>query len=103
MAVEHLRNSITKQNLWLYILSSLRGGPDSPSEVKREVESRFGFSPAKITFYTVLYKLRREGLVRKTTESFRSKYEITEKGERALEEAIDSLEDTSERLKRHKD
>ncbi len=102
MAVEHLRNSITKQNLWLYILSSLRGGPASPSELEREVESNFGFSPAKITFYTVLYKLRKEGLVGKTTESFRSKYGITERGARALEEAIGALENTSERLKRYK-
>ncbi len=103
MALDHLRDSITKQNLWLYVLSSLRGGPASPSEVEREVQSRFGFSPAKITFYAVLYKLRREGLVGKTTESFRSKYEITASGERALDEAIDTLENTSERLKKHKD
>ncbi len=70
--------------------------------MEREVESNFGFSPAKITFYTVLYKLRREGLVGKTTESFRSKYGITERGARALEEAIGALENTSERLKRYK-
>jgi len=102
MAVEHLRHSITKQNLWLYVLSTLRSGPASPGDVERDVESGFGFAPAKITFYSVLYKLRREGLVSKTAASFRSKYAITERGERALEEAIETLKNTSESLKKRR-
>lgn len=102
MAVEHLRRSITKQNLWLYVLSILGAGPASPSDVERDVESNFGFSPAKITFYSVLYKLKREGLVSKTAASFRSKYAITERGEKALQEAIDTLRSTSESLRKRK-
>jgi DNA-binding PadR family transcriptional regulator len=99
MALEHLRDSVTKQNLWLYILSVLIEGPASPAEIEKGVLSRFGFSPAKITFYTVLYKLRKESLVEKMAESFRSKYKITEGGEQAFRNGISTLANVVEKLK----
>ena len=99
MALEHLHESITKQNLWLYILALLRDSSASPPEIKEAVRVRFGFSPAKITFYSVLYKLRREGLVEKITDSFRSRYRITEKGDGALDDGIRLLTQTVDGLK----
>ncbi len=80
MAYEHLRDSLTKGNLWLYILAALSETPRTPVELRAMVKDRHGFSPATITFYSVLYKLRREGLVRRSSEAFRSSYEITSKG-----------------------
>ena len=84
MAFEHLRDSLTKGNLWLYILAALSDSPRTPVELRALVRREHGFSPAVITFYSVLYKLRREGLVKKTSETFRSAYEITPKGQGEL-------------------
>ncbi|MDV3278633.1 MAG: PadR family transcriptional regulator [Nitrososphaerales archaeon] len=87
MAYERLRESLTRGNLWLYILTTLEGSDASPGEVRERVRERFGFSAAGITFYSVLYRLRREGLVRKASGEFRSTYEITGKGREELERA----------------
>mgnify|MGYP001590101173 CR=1 FL=1 len=99
MALDHLRDSITKQNLWLYVLSILSEGPASPAEIEKGVLSKFGFSPARITFYAVLYNLKRESLVEKIAESFRSKYMITERGEQVFRNGIGTLANTVEKLK----
>jgi DNA-binding PadR family transcriptional regulator len=87
MAYEHLRDSVTKGNLWLYILSTLEAGNASPNRVKELVKERFEFTAASITFYSVLYRLRREGLVKKSSAQFRSAYEVTQKGREELERA----------------
>lgn len=87
MAYEHLRESLTKGNLWLYILTALEEGPLAPLELKAAVQQEHGFAPATITFYSVLYKLSREGLVRKTSDTFRSAYAITAKGKGELAKA----------------
>ena len=92
MAYEHLRSSLTKGNLWLYVLAVLKRGEAAPVEIRKRVQKDHGFSPAAITFHSVLYKMRMEGLVRKSTDSFRSKYEITQKGIDALVEARTLLE-----------
>lgn len=64
----------------MYILRLLEDGPLSPTDIKGQVLLRYCFAPATITFYTVLYRLRREGLVKKVGTSFRSRYEITARG-----------------------
>lgn len=91
MAYEHLRDSLTRGNLWLYILSALEKEPLSPPELRKKVKRDHSFAPAAITFYSILYKLRREGLVRKSTKAYRSKYEVTEKGSAELERGKDLL------------
>jgi len=83
-ALEHLRSALTKGNLWLYVLSVLAESPANPTEIKHDVKAKYGFSPATITFYTVLYRLRREGLVKKSSDDFRAKYQITAKGKEEL-------------------
>lgn len=98
MAFEHLRGSLTKGNLWLYILSELARGDASPGEIRRKVEGRHGFVPAPITFYAVTYRLAREGLVRRSSDEFRSKYSITPKGKSELSRAIEYLESVKEGL-----
>lgn len=92
MAYEHLRESLTRGNLWVYILSVLESGPASPSEIKKKVTARYGFSPAGITFYSVLYRLRREGLVQRKSDEFRSAYAVTASGRSELVRALDLLE-----------
>ncbi len=87
VAYEHLRESLTKGNLWLYVLSALEANAAGPVELRKLVEAKHGFAPATITFYSVIYKLRKEGLVRKTSEAYRSNYEITPNGREELARA----------------
>ncbi|MGD0145350.1 MAG: PadR family transcriptional regulator [Nitrososphaerales archaeon] len=84
MALDHLRTSLTKGNLWLYILSELQLGDATPSEIRSRVLAKRGFAPAAITFYSVIYRLRQEGLVKRSSDSFRSAYAITAKGKDQL-------------------
>jgi PadR family transcriptional regulator len=93
LAFEHLRDTLTRGNLWLYILAVLEKGPRSPVELRKEVRGRYSFAPAAITFYSVLYKLRREGLVRKASAEFRSKYEVTQRGREELARGRELLRD----------
>jgi DNA-binding PadR family transcriptional regulator len=98
LAFEHLRGSLTKGNLWLYVLSELEQGDASPGEIRQKVEGKHGFVPAPITFYAVIYRLAREGLVRRSSDEFRSKYSITTKGKGELARAIEYLESVREGL-----
>jgi PadR family transcriptional regulator PadR len=98
MALVHLRDSVTKQNLWLYVLTVLKTGPRSPSEIVEAVLRQYGFRSAIITFYTVLHKLTREGLVEKTSAEFRSRYRITEQGRVVLAEGLKLLAETARML-----
>jgi PadR family transcriptional regulator PadR len=99
LAYEHLHASLTKGNLWLYVLAVLDEKPSSsPKNIKQSVQERFGFAPATITFYSVLYKLRREELVKRASEEFRSEYQITAKGREQLARAREFLDDIGKRL-----
>ncbi|MCC6013606.1 MAG: PadR family transcriptional regulator [Candidatus Verstraetearchaeota archaeon] len=94
MAFERLKKKITKENLWLYILTLLKNGPVYGYEVRDKIKEKFGFDVAKITTYVVLYKLEREGLVRSMKENEKSQrkyYYITEKGRKTLEEGLKFL------------
>jgi PadR family transcriptional regulator PadR len=92
LAYEHLRSSLTKGNLWLYVLAELEAGDATPGELRTKVEEKHGFAPAAITFYSVVYRLRREGLVRRTSDSFRSAYAITPQGKAELAKAVEYID-----------
>lgn len=96
MALRRLQNKITKENLWIYILNLLKNGPLYAYEVREKIKKKFGFEPATITVYMVLYKLEKEGLVikEKSNEGPRKYYSLTEKGIKALEEGINLLRRT---------
>ncbi|MCX8170024.1 MAG: PadR family transcriptional regulator [Candidatus Methanomethyliaceae archaeon] len=96
MALRRLQNKITKENLWIYILNLLKDGPLYAYEVREKIREKFGFEPATITVYMVLYKLEREGLVikEKLNEGPRKYYSLTEKGIKTLEEGINLLRRT---------
>lgn len=83
--LRRLKNKIEKENLWLFILSSLRGGRRCGKELKEMVEKRFGFLTGKVTAYKVLYLLESGGYVRSRKSGKRVYYEITGTGNRELE------------------
>ena len=100
MALERLREKLTKENLWLYILTLLKDTPLYAYEIRSKILKSFGFEPAMITIYVVLYKMEREGLVSSTLEKkqgskvVRRYYRPTETGMRALEEGKAALRRT---------
>jgi len=99
LAFERLVSSLTRDNLWLYILKMLNEQPTYPLDLKKKFQHRFHFSPATITFYVVLYKLRREGLVETFQDDRRKLYRCTGKGLKILQEGIHFIDRTSSLLK----
>lgn len=99
MAYERLVQKLTKENLWLYILRMLSEEPDYPLGLKRKFLKRFGFEPATITFYIVLYRLKKEGLVSSKMEGGRTIYSCTKRGAEELARGVGFLSETCTKLK----
>lgn len=104
MALNRLKEKLTKENLWLYILFLLEKRPLYAYEISTRIKTSFGFEPAMITVYVVLYKMELEGLVSSATEKrppsnvVRRYYSPTELGMKALKEGKDILRRTLEQL-----
>ncbi len=103
MAYERLVGKLTVENLWLYILRLLKEKPLYGYEIRKRIQERFDFSPAVITVYVVLYKLQREGLVKKVSvkgdnSAQRKYYSITDEGSEMLEAGKKFFESTFQRV-----
>jgi len=98
LAFDRLRSHLTRGNLWLYVLAELQLGDATPGEIRTRVGQKHGFTPAAITFYSVIYRLNREGLVKRTSQNFRSAYSITSKGRQELARAIGYLGEVKDKL-----
>jgi len=104
MALERLVRKTTKENLWLYILSILKGGAMYGYQLRDEIQRRFGFQVGEVTSYVVMYSLRKQGLVRILREERRKQglarkyYSITPEGKALLSKGISHLRELSERL-----
>ncbi|NJE25379.1 PadR family transcriptional regulator [Thermococcus sp. MV5] len=103
--MDRLKEKITKEVLWMYILRLLKDRAMYAYELKNEIKERFGFEPATVSSYVVLYKLEHEGYVTsewqesETGRPSRKYYKLTEKGEILLEEGIKFIEELLEKLK----
>ena len=98
-AIHRLIDKITKANLWLYILRLLLEKPRYGYEIKNKIKERFGFSPAIVSSYVILYKMKKDRLVEehdesnqkmndsKTGKPGRIYYYITDLGKETMEEA----------------
>ena len=95
-AVERLVNKLTKEMLWIYILRLLQERPHYGYEIKELVTKRFGFSPATVSGYAIIYRLQRDGLIQsqESSESTRKYYDITERGREAMMLAKEFLSST---------
>ena len=87
---ERLREKLTTDNLWIYILALLRKGELYGYELREKVRKEFGFASGNVTAYRVLYSLESQGFVCKVPKSIEGKprkyYRITEEGKKELEE-----------------
>lgn len=104
MAYERLMKKLTLEVLWLYIVRMLLERPMYGYEVAKEFKDRFNFSPARITVYTVLYRMEREGLVEGEYRGglpsyiWRKYYRVTKKGEELFKMAKAFIDDVSKKL-----
>ncbi|ASJ11869.1 MULTISPECIES: PadR family transcriptional regulator [Thermococcus] len=103
--MERLKNKITKEVLWLYILRLLKERPMYAYELKERIKEAFNFEPATVSSYVVLYKLEKEGYVTaewqesETGKPSRKYYRLTPEGEKLLEEGIAFLENMLSKLR----
>ncbi len=88
-AMTRLVNKLTKEMLWMYILRLLQERPHYGYEIKELITKRFGFSPATVSGYAIIYRLTKDGLIeeQRTEDAPRKYYAITEKGSIAMSEA----------------
>ena len=98
-AINRLIDKITKANLWLYILRLLLEKPRYGYEIKNKIKDRYGFSPAIVSSYVILYKMKKDKLVEeheeinkeaennKTGKPGRIYYYITDLGKETMQEA----------------
>jgi len=88
MPSRRLEQKLTKENLWLYILSLLKEKDMYGYELREVIAKRFGFKPGNVTAYRVSYALQRQGLIRKIEKSVdgreRKYYHITAAGTKEL-------------------
>jgi len=103
--MERLKNKITKEVLWLYILRLLKERPMYAYELKERIREAFNFEPATVSSYVVLYKLEKDGYVTaewqesETGKPSRKYYRLTPEGEKLFEEGIAFLEGMLSKLK----
>ncbi|MHA1506115.1 MAG: PadR family transcriptional regulator [Candidatus Asgardarchaeia archaeon] len=99
-----LKEKITKENLWIYILTLLKKRPLYGYEIRKLIREEFDFAPAMVTSYVVLYKLQKDGYVTSEWQKNpigrpqRKYYKITPKGLKLIEEAKKYLTDLFEKL-----
>ncbi|MHA1271169.1 MAG: PadR family transcriptional regulator [Candidatus Helarchaeota archaeon] len=95
-AINRLADKLTRANLWLYILKMLLDNSENGIygyEIKKNIEDNFGFEPATVSGYVILYKMKRDNLVQiewKSSEEGkpnRKYYKITERGIEAMRQA----------------
>lgn len=103
--MDRLKEKMTKEVLWIYILSLLKERPMYAYELKAKIKEHFNFEPATVSSYVVLYKLEKEGYVTahwqesETGKPSRKYYELTDEGKKLLEEGIEFIENIVKKLR----
>jgi PadR family transcriptional regulator PadR len=104
-AMRRFRNSLTKGNLFIYILRLLQEKERYGYELKEAVKEQYDFEMAGVTPYTVLYRMTLEGLIILESEKesplkkpARKYYKITPLGNALVESVKHFLNTTYEAL-----
>jgi DNA-binding PadR family transcriptional regulator len=90
-ALKRLKDKLTKENLWLYIVKELAEEPMYAYKVKVVLREKYNINVATVTVYTVLYRMEREGLITKV-KGDNTMYRVTERGLEQLNKAIEFME-----------
>ncbi len=94
-----LKRKLTTENLWVYVIASLMIKPTYAYDVRKLINELFGFNPTTITLYSVIYRLKKDGLIKEELVSGEKIYKPTEEGVKELKEAISYMEQVIKRLK----
>jgi len=86
-ALKRLKDKLTKENLWLYIVKELAQEPMYAYKVKVVLREKYNIDVATVTVYTVLYRMEREGLITKARGD-ETTYRATERGLEQLNKAL---------------
>lgn len=84
LPLNRLKEKIEKENLWLFVLSSLSKKKRYGNELRGIFKEKFGFLTGTMTAYKVLYLLKIGGYVKSEREGKLIYYEITGKGRKEL-------------------
>jgi DNA-binding PadR family transcriptional regulator len=98
MPLKRLKVKTTKEILWIYILKLLEKKEMYAYQIKSELQKNFGFEPALITPYVVLYRMESSGYVKGEKKDNKKYYKITPKGEALLREGIEHLKELTAKL-----
>jgi len=77
---ERFKKANTEDNLWIYILTLGRNVEIPNENIRRLIFEGFEFLPGKILTPRVLYRLEREGYIRRERFQCKRAYKTTEKG-----------------------
>jgi len=98
-ALKRLKDKLTKENLWLYVIKELSERPMYAYQVKVSLREKYGINVATVTVYTVLYKMEREGLIVKVRSGDDKLYTPTERGLEQFKLGLDFIREVSEKLR----
>lgn len=96
--MQRFEHKLTREILWVYILSLLKKKPSHAYALRREIDTAFGFLPGGVSAYVVLYKLESRGFVSAKYLRNRKVYSITKAGNELLAEAKRSISEKQKML-----
>jgi len=96
-ALKRLKDKLTKENLWIYIVKELAREPTYAYKVKVLLREKYNINVATVTVYTVLYRMEREGLITRIKGDDKV-YKVTEKGLEQLNKALTFLKNITRML-----
>ncbi|ADI31649.1 PadR family transcriptional regulator [Staphylothermus hellenicus] len=97
-AVKRLKRKITVENLWIYILKIIMDhGEIRGYDARKYLREEYGIKVPAITTYTVIYRMEREGLIKKIGNGDKY-YKITEKGYEAFKQGINIIKESLSKL-----
>jgi DNA-binding transcriptional regulator PaaX len=83
--IKRYTDSVTNNNLWVYILSLGKEKEVPEGEVSRMIFEKFGFLPNDLMVKTVIFRLKKDGYASKERFQSQSAYKATDKGIKELE------------------
>ena len=57
--IERMADSLRRGNIWIWILKLLNEEDKYAYQLRKEINDKFGFDPATVTAYAVLYRLEK--------------------------------------------
>lgn len=99
MPLQRLKAKTTKEVLWIYLLKLLKEREMYAYEIRSKLKENFGFEPALVTSYVVLYRLEKGGYVAAEWRENKKYYKLTEKGQELYKQGIEYLDALFEKLK----